>query len=77
MTNLKLTLERLTNPQKLGLHCFLDGEWRAAFPDINPRTVSALWKLGLLDRKREEGRQKYRITVLGLELLKIYSAEIC
>lgn len=76
MTNFKLTEGQLTNPQKLGLHCFVDAEWRGAFPDVNPRTASALWKLGLLDRKREDGRHQYRLTGLGLELLRLLSVEV-
>lgn len=44
---------------------FKPGVKRSAFPDINPRTASALWSKGLLRGEIESGTRQFILTELG------------
>lgn len=55
----------LTPAQQRALTYFVPNVWRAAFPDINPRTASALWQMGLIRGKTQLGKQIFCLTEAG------------
>lgn len=61
----------LTTAQELALARFADGAWRGVFPDVNPRSASALRNLGFLEYEQSQGRKLYRLTARGREMLTL------
>jgi hypothetical protein len=54
--------DRLTRAQKNALELFEPGKPRKAFPDINPRTATALWSMGLLRGELIDGCRIFTLT---------------
>lgn len=71
MTDSKLNAYMLTTAQELALSHFEEGAWRGVFPDVNPRTASALRNLGLLEYELGQGRKLYRLSARGREMLML------
>jgi len=61
-------IDRLTEAQKGALTKFEPGCKRKPYPDVNPRTVSALWSLGLLKGEVVQGNRLFILTELGEEI---------
>lgn len=66
-TSLSSILSNLTSPQKAALGKFVSGVKRAAHPDINPRTASALWSKGLIKGETIQGSRVFILTELGAQ----------
>lgn len=62
-------LKNLTVAQRTALTRFEPKVWSPAFPDVNPQTASALWRLGLLKGKAESGKRLFRLTDEGKSAL--------
>lgn len=60
-----ISVPSLTEPQKIALRKFRPGQERKAYPEINPRTASALWSLGLLRGEIVEGARIFALTPTG------------
>jgi len=60
-----ISVQSLTEPQKVALRRFFPGRKRKAHPEINPRTASALWSLGLLQGEIVEGTRIFILTQAG------------
>ena len=60
-----ISVPSLTEPQKIALRKFHPGQKRKAYPEINPRTASALWSLGLLQGETVEGARIFALTPAG------------
>ena len=56
---------RLTDAQLRALAVFEPKTWRGAFPDVNPRSAEALWRLGLVEGRLEQGKRLFRLTAAG------------
>ena len=69
----KPLLSNLTLPQKTALRKFEPGCKRRSYPDINPRTASALWSLGLLKGEIADGTRQFVLTKTGEEVRKLLS----
>ena len=67
----KLNAFMLTTPQEAALAHFADGTWRRIFPDVNPRTATALRALSLLEWEQSQGRNLYRLTLRGRQMLDL------
>lgn len=63
-----LKLDMLTAPQRDALRLFEPGVQRTAYPDINPRTASALWSKGLVKGVIKNGKRHFILTELGTSL---------
>jgi len=60
-----VSVQSLTEPQKIALRKFVPGQKRKAHPEINPRTASALWSLGLLRGEIVKGTRIFILTQAG------------
>lgn len=61
----RMTRHDLTVAQKLALTRFEPCQPRKPFPDINPRTATALWSIGLLKGDLIDGDRVYVLTTDG------------
>lgn len=60
----------LTEAQRNALRRFEPGVKRTAFPDINPRTASALWSKGLVKGEVIGGTRQFILTETGEAMRK-------
>lgn len=60
--------DQLTQAQRAALDHFERDTFSTAFPNVNPRTASALWSKGLIRGQVLEGKRYYQLTELGEEL---------
>lgn len=67
----KLHAYMLTTAQEGSLGLFSEDAWRGVFPSVNPRTASALLNLGFLEFQRSKGKNLYRLTARGREMLTL------
>ena len=68
---LTMVLEALTPPQRAALALFKPEQKRRAFPDINPRSAAALWRMGLLQGSYEGGTTYFLLSEKGLRVRQI------
>ncbi|GAA0659742.1 hypothetical protein FHT00_003579 [Sphingomonas insulae] len=68
---LRVMLEALTSPQRAALALFKPGQKRRAFPDINPRSATALWRKGLLQGLHEGGKTYFLLSDQGVRIWRI------
>jgi len=66
-----MVLEALTPPQRAALALFKPDQKRRAFPDINPRSATALWRKGLLQGLNEGGKTYFLLSEQGLRIRQI------
>jgi hypothetical protein len=64
----RVKLDALTAPQRDALRRFKPGVQRTAYPDINPRTASALWSMGLVKGVISSGNRYFILTELGVSM---------
>ena len=64
-------LESLTRPQRAALGLFEPNQKRRAFPDINPRSATALWRMGLLRGSHKSGKTYYLLSAKGVRAQQI------
>ena len=65
----------LTDPQRAALGRFVPGVKRPAYPDINPRTATALWSKRLIKGETIQGVRLFLLTDLGKLILSSESAD--